>query len=336
MDADELDRATGALVGLALGDALGMPTQLLTVAEVAARYGLVDRFHEGPADHPIAAGHPAGRVTDDTDQAVIIGRLLVAGRGHVDPYDLARELTAWQARMVAAGSQDLLGPSTTRAIDAIAAGEEPLTAGRSGATNGAAMRIAPVGIVHRPEPLGALVAAVAEVCQPTHGTGVAIAGAAAVAAAVSMGVERGTVREAIELAVRAADEGAAAGGPGPGGDIALLISAARAAVAGVSGTEVLGVIDARVGTSLATTEAVPAAFAIVSRFADDPWAGICHAASLGGDSDTIAAMAGAVLGACHGRAALPTTRVAELERANPELDLTLLAGRLLRLRDVAR
>ena len=47
-------------------------------------------------------------------------------------------------------------------------------------------------------------------------------------------------------------------------------------------------------------ESVPAAFAVLAAFPDDPWQACLLAASLGGDSDTIAAMAGAVAGACHG------------------------------------
>ena len=65
-----------------------------------------------------------------------------------------------------------------------------------------------------------------------------------------------------------------------------------------------------VGTSLATQESVPAAFAVLSAVPDDPWRACLLAASLGGDCDTIAAMAGAVAGACHGVSAFPAHAVA--------------------------
>ena len=46
------ERALGALCGLALGDALGMPTQSLPRAEIVARYGaVVGGFHPGPDGH---------------------------------------------------------------------------------------------------------------------------------------------------------------------------------------------------------------------------------------------------------------------------------------------
>src|SRR6266404_1266055 len=77
-------RARGALLGLAIGDALGMPTQYLPRELIADRYGILDRFHPAPDDNVISRGMAAGKVTDDTDQAVILGRLLVAGKGRLD------------------------------------------------------------------------------------------------------------------------------------------------------------------------------------------------------------------------------------------------------------
>ena len=70
-----VDRAKGALYGLAIGDALGMPTQLMSHEEVAACFGVLDGFREPPADHLIAAGLPAGSITDDTEQALLLADL---------------------------------------------------------------------------------------------------------------------------------------------------------------------------------------------------------------------------------------------------------------------
>ena len=89
---------------------------------------------------------PAGTVTDDTEQAVLLARLLVKGHGTIDPHELAAALTEWERDMAERGSLDLLGPSTKRAVAAILAGVPPEEAGAAGTTNGAAMRIAPVGI----------------------------------------------------------------------------------------------------------------------------------------------------------------------------------------------
>src|SRR5260370_880313 len=79
-------RAAGAMSGLAVGDALGMPTQSLPRAQIVARYGgLLGGFEPAPPDHPLAAGMPAGSVTDDTEQALLIAPLLIEGGGPGDP-----------------------------------------------------------------------------------------------------------------------------------------------------------------------------------------------------------------------------------------------------------
>ena len=88
--ASQTSRARGALYGLAIGDALGMPTQLLSRPQIVARWGpLLTGFEPAPDGHPIAAGHQAGVITDDTEQAVLLGRLLVAGHGRIGPRELA-------------------------------------------------------------------------------------------------------------------------------------------------------------------------------------------------------------------------------------------------------
>jgi len=331
----ELDRASGALYGLAVGDALGMPTQLMTRAQVVARYGSrLVRFEPAGADHPIAAGLAAGTVTDDTEQAVLLAELLVAGGGRVDPSDWARALAEWEADMVRRGSDDLLGPSTRRALRAVEAGVSPHEAGATGDTNGAAMRIAPVGVMMPVEDLGdldALVAAVVEVSRVTHGTDVALAGACAVAAAVSAGVSGAGVTEACDLATtvcaRAAALGRATGAP----PLESLIRSAREVALAGPPDGAAEVIEGRIGTGLATVESVPAAFAVLAVHADDPWAACLTAASLGGDSDTIAAVVGAVAGACHGASRLPS-EARELVASVNGLRLEPLAARLLELR----
>ena len=344
-----LPRARGALYGLAIGDALGMPTQMLSRAEIVRRWGpLLPGFEPAPPGHPIAGGMPAGAVTDDTEQAVLLARLLVKGRGIIEPFELAAALTEWERAMAERGSLDLLGPSTKRAVAAILAGVPPEEAGAAGATNGAAMRIAPVGIavpvaLHGPTPearLSALVDRTVMASSVTHNTGIALAGAAAVAAAVSAGVSGATVAEATALGIQAARLAAGRGHWVAGADVAARIEWAAGLVAGraqagsqarsqaAGEAEAAGLIYTLVGTSLATQESVPTAFAVLAAVPADPWRACRMAASLGGDCDTIAAMTGAIVGACHGASAFPPEAIDA-----QGLGLAALAGELLALRD---
>src|ERR1700729_2538562 len=207
-----------------------MPTQLLSRPQIVERWGpLLTGFEAAPDDHPIAAGMPAGAVTDDTEQAVLLGRLLVAGGGRVDPDELAAALLGWERAMADRGSLDLLGPSTKRALMAVLAGIPPTETGRYGDTNGAAMRITPVGIATAADDRPALVDRVQQASLVTHNTSVALAGAAAVAAAVSAGLSSlnasatGRVAMATETAIEAAALGAERGHWVAGADVASRI-----------------------------------------------------------------------------------------------------------------
>jgi ADP-ribosylglycohydrolase len=330
-----LDRAAGALWGLAVGDALGMPAQLLSRSDVVARWGpLLVGFEPPDADHPIAAGLPAGSVTDDTQQAVLLARLLVSGGGRVVPGHLAEALLGWEAQMRARGSADLLGPSTKRAVEAIRAGVPVEEAGRTGDTNGAAMRIPPLGVACPADDLDRFAEAVVAVSAVTHGTRAGLAGAAAVAAAVSLGVSGSadldlTVRIAVVAAAKAASR--VAGAADDDDDVGRRITRACELVRNRPLEEALDLVVSRVGTGLATQESVPAAFAVLTLAGDDPWLAARLGASLGGDADTIAAMAGAMAGARGGVSALPPAGVRLVRDVN-RLDLDPLAADLLALR----
>jgi ADP-ribosylglycohydrolase len=322
--------ARAALVGLAIGDALGMPTQMLSRQRVAALFPSLDGFAAGPPENYISAGQPAGSVTDDTQQALILARLLIAGDGHIDSAQFVKELLAWSQAAEANGTEQL-GPSSRRALQAIQRGLPVEEAGRHGDTNGAAMRIAPAGIVMPVEPLTQFVDLVEEICRPTHFTGLAIAGAAAVAAAISAGVDGAIFAEAFSVALSAARMGQERGYYAAGANIAERILWAVELVCQLDEASALDAIVNLIGTGVTTQEAVPAAFAIAKRWSDNPWHACLIAARLGGDSDTIGAITGAMLGACTGETAFPSPVVAVVAHTN-RLDLDSLADQLCAMR----
>ncbi len=69
----------------------------------------------------------------------------------------------------------------------------------------------------------------------------------------------------------------------------------------------------QLGHGISAVEAVPAAIAAFLGAPDDPRAVVVRAVCMGGDTDTIAAMAGAVAGAHAGASALPEDALARLE-----------------------
>jgi ADP-ribosylglycohydrolase len=327
----ETDRARGALLGVAIGDALGMPSQTLSVEKIQRLYGEIADFVDASADQPVSAGLKAGTITDDTEQSLLLAGLIIQNHGAFDDHDWARALLDWERDIRARGLNDLLGPSTKRALEALSQGVSPEQAGRLGTTNGAAMRIAPIGIATRLEPLDAFVDAVEATCRLTHNTSEAIGAAAAVAAIISAGVSGSDFEQALPIALAAARLGERRGAPPNGALISERIERALALAEGRSGREVAAGVATEIGTSVSAIESVPMAFAIARLAGYDAWRAAIFSANIGDDTDTIGAISGGMCGACQGSAALPADKV-DLVLAINQLDLTEMIVSLLGLR----
>ena len=218
----------------------------------------------------------------------------------------------------------------------ILAGHSPEEAGRFGTTNGAAMRITPVGIAFDVREEARFIEAVKQACQVTHNTTLGISSAAAVAAVVSAGISGASLGEALEVGGRIAREAEGFGYWIAGGRIAARIQWARDLCAGCSNEQLPDLIYDVIGTSVASQESVVAAFALahhVARGQVSAFDALCMAASLGGDTDTIAAILGAMLGACAGMGAWPEPLIKQIQTVNG-LDLYPVVEQLLSLRGV--
>ena len=332
-------RAYGALAGLALGDALGMPTQAMSPEQIRAVYGTITGLVDADASQPYAPGMPAGSVTDDTEQALLVASLLVRGRGTssgrvaLDAGEFAHALLAWEDSMIERGSLDLLGPSTKAALERVRAGEDPLTVGGAGTTNGAAMRVTPIGIAMSTADPEAFADAVWSSCQVTHATRQGFQSAALVAAAVSMGIDtaRSTtpnLRSLLWKALSYVDSLPERGAWTPDPDVVAATRRAMQLVANPASSSLECLVE-QVGTSVASAQAIPMAFALLAR--DPSPQALLDAANIGGDTDTIGAIAGAILGAALGFEVFVGRGLAQVELAS-HLDLPSIALELLELR----
>lgn len=332
-------RARGAMRGLALGDSLGMPSQTLSPAAIVASYGTITGLVAATPDHRISQGLPAGSVTDDTEQAVIVARLLIEGHGRLEPLPLAEALLEWEETMRAQGSLDLLGPSTKGALEQVRAGADPTTTGRLGTTNGAAMRVTPVGVATPTDDVERFVRAVHESCMVTHDTRQGFESAALVAAAVSLAIDGAGAVEAVEGAValltRLEEEDRVPGAWSAKADVMARVRLALEQAPEPDATSRHAALQRylrdTVGTSLESSESVAVALVLARDFADAPWEGLLLATNLGGDTDTFGAIAGAILGAASPES-LPQDALATIESVSG-LDLDDLADRLVVLRD---
>lgn len=326
-------RAYGALAGLALGDALGMPTQAMSPQQIQTVYGHVTGLVDGDKSQPYAPGMAAGSVTDDTEQALLIASLLLKGHGsglNLDAGEFSHALLAWEDSMIERGSLDLLGPSTKAALERVRAGENPLRVGGEGTTNGAAMRVTPIGIAASTSDRQLFADAVWSSCQVTHATRQGFQSAALVAAAVSLGIDAGAadVTDLLWKAVAFVRSLPERGAWSPEPDVVAATHRALKLAAQPSSS--LEWLAGQIGTAVASAQAIPMAFALLAR--DPSPRALLQAANLGGDTDTIGAIAGAILGASLGVEVFDAYGLAQVEQVS-QLDLPSVATDLLALRD---
>jgi ADP-ribosyl-[dinitrogen reductase] hydrolase len=295
------DRAVGCLVGLALGDALGAPFESM-------------RAHAIPQPLPAFelpwTGFPPGSTTDDTAMARNLARSL-AERGHFDPDGLLARHLEWFT-----SDPPDVGNLTRRVLRRVQQGEAAEDAARAeweergpeiSAGNGSVMYCAPLGVAYANRP-DELLEVAPRLSALTHFDPRCRTACLAVTVAVAALVRGKGPDRAVELALDA--------------------------VADHEGGEELEFLVDAVGSS---------------RLIDGPDQGFClfaaaiglqalargrsfeyelrRVVSLGGDTDTNAAVAGALIGSAVGHGRLPAEWLARLIDARDiEHDAASLVG----------
>ncbi len=309
--ASEVDRQTrhrvrAALLGLALGDAVGAPFE---GRRGISRDEVVTRITD---DRPLTW-------TDDTHMAIALGRVLVEhGADRIDPQVLGDAFAAAYAdepwRGYGAGPPQVFAMARQGGSYVEAAGS--LFGGSGSFGNGAAMRVGPVALaasddVEHAERLARSQALV------THAHAEAIDGAVVVATTSVLGARSGPHGSVVAAVI----EAAARLPPGPVREATELLLDAR------DDRDRLLATAARIGTSVVARGSVPAAIAALLAAPDDLEDTLVTAVQLGGDTDTIAAMAGTMAAARLGPAGLPERL---LERLEARDELAALSHELVR------
>jgi len=320
-------KAHGCLAGVALGDALGRASEFMTREQIRQQFGWLDHFAETSPHHP-AYGALFGSITDDTEQTLMIARLL-ATHEPLTPERVADAIVAW-ARANDGLNNPYLGPSTRRALAQLMQGVSPHETGKSGTTNGAAMRVAAIGVANAGNFENALRDAVAASI-PTHNTHNGIQGATTVACAVA---EAMTQDATLEKIIAAAQQGARRGREFGVWSWATPLDkrielAARLVSEAKNRDEQLQSLYDFVGVGLDPAESVASAIGVVIAAHGETMDAIYLGANIGGDSDTIASIAGGICGALHGIASLDAKMLGEVERVN-KLNLVQIATELVK------
>ncbi|WP_273867746.1 ADP-ribosylglycohydrolase family protein [Serratia odorifera] len=324
-------RVVGALYGQMLGDALGMPSELWPRERVKQHFGWIDRFLDGPAENSAACYFRAAQYTDDTSMALALADALIEADGEVVPELIARNVIRWVDDFDAF-NKNILGPSSKLALGAQKKGTPISELDNNGVTNGAAMRISPLGCVLPSAPLDDFCQQVWLASSPTHKSDIAVAGAVVIAWAIAKAVE-GVSWAEIRLALPGvADYAQRRHSTTFSASLAARVELALQVVDSSTGTEQASErIYQLVGAGVSTIESVPAALAMVALADTDPNQCAILCANLGGDTDTIGAMATAICGALNGIDAFDQCLLAQLKQVNT-LDIPAYAQALLRLR----
>ncbi|MFJ6195561.1 ADP-ribosylglycohydrolase family protein [Micromonospora sp. NPDC092111] len=318
-----LRRASGSLFGLAYGDALGKPTEFLSVAEIHQRFGPT-----GPRE---LVGDPA-LVTDDTQLALAVGWALHDAPGYtpeaVEPL-LRRRFLAW-----AASPENNRAPGMTclRACGELGRGsrwQEATVAGSKGC--GANMRVTPVGLLD--VDLDTLAGLSQLQAGLTHGHPTGLAASELTAYAVRLLRDGAALPELPGLLTDRAraqrrtyrgdwlgDLWQRPGVDSPAEFIARgwdeCLQALDRLDAALRGPDDGGDLCRHTGEGWIAEEALATALLCALRHADDPVAAIARGATTAGDSDSIAALAGAFLGAALGLPGWPADWSIRIEYAD--------------------
>lgn len=323
MDRAVKERIIACLKGIATGDAIGKQTETLSREDVLRWYPDGIRGFEGPPGSPIPryignAKHEwsIGETTDDTERTIAVARAVLQD-GEVRHTSVGRELLK---------CKKCVHPGVKSLWEFHQAGDPARVAQRHDGC-GAAIRVAPVGILYRPNRWEEIVAGAREASISTHGGALAIAAAAATAAAVSAAIDGASPLEIIGVAQHAAAQAELQWSGSADATFAGAVHTIHEDLHQWSELHPAEVAARYFPKGPLTIVPLAVALGTVMQSAE---AAILLAANMGGDSDSVASIAGAILGARY-PGTVNDDWYAVVERVN-RLDLLSLSEDLAALR----
>jgi len=283
-------RVIGCFKGLATGDAIGKQTEMLSRADVQRWYPSgIAGFHGQPGDViPRYAGKRyewrIGETTDDTEQTLAVARALLRDR-RATHQAIGQELLQCKKSLHP-------GVSLWRFVQL----GDPSRTASDGDGCGAAMRAAPVGVLYPSNRLDELIRGAYECAIPTHGGQMAICAAAAVAGAVSAALDGCSAGEVLTIAMQASRRAEGLRPAGTEASIAVSIQEIYSDLARRKHLLVDEIATRYFPNRPQNIVPLAISLALVTQSAQQT---ALLAANIGGDSDSVASMGGAIAGALY-------------------------------------
>lgn len=318
---DVRDKIAGAFYGMALGDAMGMPAELWGRQKSREFFGeKITEFIDGPQENEVAFNYKKGQFTDDTSQAIVILDSLESNDFKPNSTDIAERMLEW-AEKENAFENNILGPTSKVALANFRDSKDARLITDKALSNGSAMRIPPIGCLFKPNQTKNIVNFVYEVSRATHTSDVAIAGASMIAAGVASAIINDNFEQILDdilsIEKKGYERGCETFSPRLAERVKIGVYFARK-YKGQDEIFSKKIYDV-IGSGVGIIESVPAAISI-AYYTQDPNKSCLMCANLGGDTDTIGAMATAICGAYVGYSKIDSDYIEILEKQNPSTD----------------
>lgn len=282
------DAAIGVILGTAVGDALGLPCEGLSRRRQQKWFPELDSYH-------LLFGR--GLCSDDTEHTCLLAQSLIASGGEPNAF---RRTFAWRLRWWFVGLPAGIGLATLRSICKLWLFVPAAWQGVYSAGNAPAMRSALLGVCFADDD-AALVALNRIACRMTHTDPKAECGALAIALAARCSMNGTSSENYLQILSRLMEPHGAAG-------VELLTLVGRAHASASSGQATyafMAELGCAAGVSGYMYVSVPAVLHAWFSHPNDYARALAAVIRCGGDTDTMGAMVGAIVGAGVGRAGIP-------------------------------
>ena len=318
------EKIFGGLLGAAIGDSMGAATEFMTLDQIKEWFGGTVTTYVDLPDHMFLKGAVKGMVTDDFSFSYYTARAMIERQQKMNDAVATEGLLNWNSDPL---YSQCAGPTTRLTIARLRGEKVQETQNRlcmnQRVTNGAAMKAGIVGLFN-PGNVDAAIEDALTMCRITHDNAIALSAGCAIAAATAKAFDDNvSYLELIEAGIYGAEKGFTRAEELGAKPVAGCNIAKKIALSAEIGLRNQGDFEGAmrkiadiIGCGLYAYESAPAAFGFISACKGHALDTIYMAVNGGDDTDTVACMAGFIVGAFNGASAFPVEHLNLINSAN--------------------